>query len=59
VWFDLAGDRAVLRDQRSVFVALGRAIDAGFTDRARLECDERFASVRQTEEFNRLVARLR
>ena len=59
VWYDLAGDRAALRDQRSAVIALGRAIDAGFTDRARLDADERFASVRQSEEFGRVVARLR
>ena len=59
VWYELAGDRAALRDQRSAVIALGRAIDAGFTDRARLDADERFASVRQNEEFGRLVARLR
>jgi dienelactone hydrolase len=58
VWYDLAGDRAALRDQRSALSALERAIETGFTDRARLEGDERFASIRQTDEFSRLVARL-
>ena len=58
VWYDLAGDRAALRDQRSALAALERAIETGFTDRARLEGDERFASIRQTAEFSRVVERM-
>jgi dienelactone hydrolase len=52
------GELTDVRDQRSALSALERAVENGFTDRARLEGDERFASIRQTAEFSRVLERM-
>jgi dienelactone hydrolase len=58
VWYDLAGARAALRDHRAALTAFERAVQEGFKDRQQLEADERFTSLRQNDDFARIVARM-
>ncbi len=59
VWVNLAGDRARMGAKGGALKALGQAVEAGYTDAAELETDERFAALRQAPEFTALLQKLK
>lgn len=58
VWYRLAAAQAQAGRPKEALHALARSIDAGFSDRARLEGDADLASLRRDPGFPRLLARL-
>ncbi len=58
IWYHLAAAQARAGRKKPALDALEHAIDAGFSDRARLETDADLASLRREPGFPRLVARL-
>ncbi len=58
VWYRLAAAQARAGRPKKALDALGRALDAGFSDRARLEGDADLASLRRDPGFPPLLARL-
>jgi len=58
-WIDLAANRARLGRKSLAVAALERAISAGYTDAAALRSDERFADLRETPEFSRVLEKMR
>jgi Flp pilus assembly protein TadD len=58
VWYHLAAAQARAGRGKTALASLGKAVDAGFADRARLESDADLASVRRDPGYPKLVARL-
>ncbi len=59
VWVNLAGDRARMGTRGGALKALERAVEAGYTNAAELETDERFHTLRQSSEFIALLQKLK
>ncbi len=59
VFYDLAGAYARLRNKSKATKALGRAIELGFSDLARIEQNEDFATLRDDADYKKLIASLR
>ena len=59
LWVDLAAAEAMRRRTGPAMDALERAVQIGFRDAARLESDERFATLRGDDAFRALLARIR
>ena len=58
VWYNLACARARLGETKRALAALEAAVARGFGDAAHMRRDEDLASLREREEFRRLLARL-
>jgi len=58
VWYNLACARARTGQRQAALEALGRAVDAGWADLAHLESDADLESLRGSEGYAALVARL-
>jgi predicted esterase len=58
IWYHLAAAQARAGRGKSALASLGKAVDAGFADRARLESDADLASLRREPVFQQLVTRL-
>ena len=58
VWYNLACAAARMGDAKAALAALETAVEKGFGDAAHLRRDEDLASLRDREEFRRLVERL-
>ena len=56
--YNLACARARLGDAKPAMAALEAAVESGFSDAAHLRRDEDLASLRDREEFRRLVEHL-
>ena len=58
IWYRLAAAQARAGRGKSALASLGKAVNAGFADRARLESDADLASLRREPVFQQLVTRL-
>jgi Flp pilus assembly protein TadD len=58
IWYHLAAAQARAGRGKSALASLGKAVDAGFADRAQLESDADLASLRREPVFQQLVTRL-
>lgn len=59
VWFSRAVAYARKGDRRKALADLRRAVDAGWTDAARIEEHEAFSPLRKEEEYRKIVAGLK
>jgi hypothetical protein len=55
LWIELAADHALSGQKGAAVAALQHAIEHGYTDRAALQRDERFARLRGTPSFDSIV----
>ena len=58
IWYRLAAAQARAGRSKKALTSLGRAVDAGFRDRARLEAEGDFASLKREAGYQQLLARL-
>lgn len=58
VWVNLAAARAMSGSRKAAIAALNRAVELGFRNQEALAADDRFASLRGTAEYARLMETL-
>jgi predicted esterase len=59
IWYNRAAAYAHKKDRKRALADLRRAVEAGWTDAARLEGDEAFAPLRKEEGYRKLVEELK